>query len=89
MPKLKPGTIVPTPEEDAAINAGIAADPDSSEWTEEGFAHARPAQEFFGTEAYAGLVALKRKSSQTGPGNYPDSPQNGMCGEKDDRQHDR
>ncbi|UHL65766.1 BrnA antitoxin family protein [Paralcaligenes sp. KSB-10] len=31
MPKLKPGTIVPTPEEDAAINAGIAADPDTYE----------------------------------------------------------
>ena len=31
MPKLKPGTIIPTPEEDAAINAGIAADPNTHE----------------------------------------------------------
>jgi uncharacterized protein (DUF4415 family) len=29
MPKLKPGTILPTPEEDAAIEAALADDPDS------------------------------------------------------------
>ena len=27
MPNLKPGTIIPTEEEDAKIRAGIAADP--------------------------------------------------------------
>ena len=31
MPRLKTGTIVPTPEEDAAIDAGIAADPGTVE----------------------------------------------------------
>lgn len=31
MPKLKQGTIVPTREEDEAINRGIAADPDTFE----------------------------------------------------------
>jgi len=31
MSKLKKGLIMPTPEEDAAINAGIAADPDTYE----------------------------------------------------------
>lgn len=31
MPKLKAGTIVPTREEDEAINRGIAADPDTYE----------------------------------------------------------
>ncbi|MBL8351498.1 MAG: BrnA antitoxin family protein [Burkholderiaceae bacterium] len=42
MPKLKPGTIVPTPEEDAAINAGIAADPDTVELSDEEFGELRP-----------------------------------------------
>lgn len=37
MPKLKPGTIIPTPEEDAAITAAAMTDPDAmplsdSEW---------------------------------------------------------
>ena len=43
MPKLKPDQIVPTPEEDAAINAGIAADPDTRELDDAWFARARPA----------------------------------------------
>ncbi len=31
MPKLKPGTIIPTAAENAAITRGIAADPDTHE----------------------------------------------------------
>jgi len=31
-----------TPEEEAAIQRGIAADPDNPEWTKEDFAQARP-----------------------------------------------
>lgn len=34
MPKLKPGTIMPTPEEDAAITAAAMSDPDSLPLTE-------------------------------------------------------
>ena len=45
MPKLKPGTIIPTAEENAAINAGIAADPDTFELDDEWFARAKPAIE--------------------------------------------
>lgn len=42
MPKLKPGTLWPTPEEEAAINAGIAADPDTYELTDAEFAQLKP-----------------------------------------------
>ena len=41
MPALKPGIIFPTPEENDAINAGIAADPDTFELTDEWVAKAR------------------------------------------------
>ncbi len=42
MPKLKEGTIIPTKEEDAIINAGIKADPDTYELTEAEFKQLRP-----------------------------------------------
>ena len=45
MDEIKPETDWPTPEEDAAINAGIASDPDTSELDEEWFKRARPAGE--------------------------------------------
>ena len=45
MPKLKRKIILPTPEEDARIRAGIAADPDTFEADAEWFARARPARE--------------------------------------------
>jgi uncharacterized protein (DUF4415 family) len=64
MPKLKPGTVVPTPEEDVVIDAGISADDDNPEWTDKDFARARPATEVLGAEAVA---ALKRQSGQRGP----------------------
>ena len=37
MPKLKPTDVLPTSEEDAAIRAGIAADPDAWELAEDDF----------------------------------------------------
>ena len=43
MPKLRPDTIVPTSEEDAEIDAAIAADPDTEELDDAWFARARPA----------------------------------------------
>jgi hypothetical protein len=36
IPPLKPGTVFPTDEEDAAISAGIAADPDTYEFARGG-----------------------------------------------------
>ncbi len=47
MPELKPDTIWPTPEEDAAIRAAIAEDPDTFEADEEWFRKARPFKDVF------------------------------------------
>ena len=45
MPKLKPTHISPTSDEDAAINEGIAVDPDAPELDEDWFARVKPAAE--------------------------------------------
>ena len=45
MPKLRPGDIPLTSEEEAAVNAGIAADPDTFELDEAWFSGACPAIE--------------------------------------------
>ena len=45
MPSLESDTGIPTPQEDAIINAGIAADPDASELADVWFRGARPASE--------------------------------------------
>lgn len=42
MPKLKPGTILPTPAEDAAITAAALADPDAAPFTDEEWKKAKP-----------------------------------------------
>ena len=60
MPKLKLGTIIPTQEETAAINAGIAVDPDARELDSQWHKGAKPASEAFTPQTYAALVAMKR-----------------------------
>ena len=45
MPNLKPGTVIPTSEEDAKIREGIAADPDNPELTPEKMGRMRPGVE--------------------------------------------
>ena len=45
MPKLKPSDTPPTPEEDVVVRAGIAADPDAREFTDDDFARMKPASE--------------------------------------------
>lgn len=42
MPKLKPGTILPTPEEDAAITKAAMEDPDAVPFTDEEWARVQP-----------------------------------------------
>jgi len=42
MPKLKPGTILPTPEEDAAITKAATEDPDAVPFSDEEWAKAKP-----------------------------------------------
>ena len=44
MPKLKPGTILPTPEEDAAITAAALSDPDAQPLTDAELAQFKPAR---------------------------------------------
>lgn len=41
MPKLKPGTVLPSPEEDEIIHRSIRADPDAPEATEADLARVR------------------------------------------------
>jgi uncharacterized protein (DUF4415 family) len=42
MPKLKPGTILPTPEEDAAITTAAMSDPDATPLTDAEWKSAKP-----------------------------------------------
>jgi uncharacterized protein (DUF4415 family) len=71
MPKLKPGTIIPTQEEDAAITAGITADEDARELDATWFKEAKPASKvlpsIMGEEAAD--VMLKRRGRRPGTNN--------------------
>jgi len=65
MPKLKPGTIWPTSEEEAMIQAGIDADPDARELDDEWFARARPAREVLTPAVYAALTDKSKPATIT------------------------
>jgi uncharacterized protein (DUF4415 family) len=56
-----------TAAEEVAINAGIAADPDNPEWTDEDFARARPASEMMPPELYKALVERRVRGPQKAP----------------------
>lgn len=58
--KLKPAIHIPDAEEDAAINRGIADDPDAFELDDEWFARAKPVWEF------PELVAILQKHGKLG-----------------------
>ncbi|MFT8550065.1 MAG: BrnA antitoxin family protein [Acetobacter okinawensis] len=61
MPR-KPEFIMPTDDEDARINQGIAMDPDSPELTEADFLRAQPAQEVVPALANARRVRGPQKA---------------------------
>jgi len=63
--------IMPTPAEDAQINAGIAADPDAQELDTQWFARALPAHEFFAPEVYAQLCAMRQRGPKDKPLKVP------------------
>jgi hypothetical protein len=60
--KTKSGLLIqkPTKAEDVLINAGIAADPDAFELSDEWFDKAKPAKDFFPPETFKTLVGMKR-----------------------------
>ncbi|WP_044561485.1 BrnA antitoxin family protein [Azospirillum sp. B4] len=57
----KAAVTTPTPEEDVAITAGIAADPDAREWTDEDFAQARPAAEALPAAVLAAFEGARKR----------------------------
>ena len=73
MIKTRSGRVVelPTAEEDARINAGIAADLDNPELDDAWFARARPAREVLPPQVYEELVALRRNRGERGPQKAP------------------
>jgi uncharacterized protein (DUF4415 family) len=58
---------LPTDDEEARINAGIASDPDTFEWTDEEFAQARPASEMMPPDVYRALVERRVRGPQKAP----------------------
>lgn len=60
MPKLKVGTVLPTVQEETAIQAGIAADVDARELSPAWQRHAKPAHDVLPAAVYEALVAFKR-----------------------------
>ena len=71
--ETKSGRVIalPSVQEDAAINAAIATDTESPEWTDADFASAKPASAFFDSVTHAKLVQLKRKPGERGPQKAP------------------
>jgi uncharacterized protein (DUF4415 family) len=63
---MRPKLRAPTPDEEAAIQRGVAADPDNPEWTDADFAAARPA-----AEAVPAVAAAHTRRRARGPQKAP------------------
>ncbi len=62
---------LPSADEEAAINAGIAADPDTPELDAQWFARARPAADVLPPKLYAELLAMNRRAGVRGAQKAP------------------
>ena len=62
-------------EEEAAIQRGIALDPDNPELDKDFFRNARPAREMMPPEVYDELVASSQRARRRGPGRKPSKVQ--------------
>ena len=69
--KRKRKVIIPTPEEDAIINAGIADDPDTFELDEEWFANALTTEELLAQYPELAKVIPPSNSRNTAPKGEP------------------
>lgn len=65
--KVRPDLAPHSPEEEAAINRGIAEDPDNPEWTEADFARAKPVW------AFPDLVETLQKHGKLGRPPLPEA----------------
>ena len=66
MPKMKRKVILPTPEEDAAIRAAIAEDPDTFELDAQWFREAKPLKEVL-PELYEAWYGNGQQSDESLP----------------------
>lgn len=71
--RTKSGRVIdlPSAEEEADINTGIAADADNPVWTAQDLARALPAAQFFSPETYAHLCAQRMRGPQNKPLKVP------------------
>jgi len=65
MPALKPGTVWPTDEEDAAITAAALSDPDCPPMTDAQLARMRPAREVLPPALFAALTDKSKPATFT------------------------
>ena len=71
--KKRRKVIIPTPEEDAIINAGIADDPDTFELDAEWFASAITTKELLAQYPHLAKVIPLSNSNRTAPKVEPDA----------------